>query len=188
MKKKMPQQIDDYENYEIPAGNSSFLKIDAKGTRIRLCSKPLELRLHNTTAGGKYTTSPCKGDGCELCEKFSPLIFKYAYLTLNKGDNKVYIFEAPLTVFRLIVSYATNKEYWDPTKYDLTISKSGEGKKTVYSVIASPKQSELTEAEKDLILNSNLSLDDVYTEKKSEWGGTGAGTPQSLSPSKKGGE
>lgn len=165
----MPQTIDDYGSYDIPVGDSTFLKLENGDNKIRLVSKPVEVILHQTSEKGKpFATAPCQGEKCELCAAGKKKNYKYGYLVLSRKDGKPYIFEAPITVFRQIVGYATNEEYGDPMKYDLTIKKEGTAPQVTYTVIASPKQIELTKEEKEIILSSNVSLETAYadTEKK----------------------
>ncbi len=159
----MPQEVN-YDTYEAPVGDSNFLKLTEEQTKIRLCSKPWEIVQHELP-GAKFATQLCAGEKCELCAKGSKKKYKYAYVVLNRKDGKPYIYEAPITVFRQIAAYATNEEYGDPEKYDLTINKQGEKPQITYTVMASPKQSELTAAELELLGSSGISLEDTYKTK-----------------------
>ena len=160
----MPQVIDDYGSYEIPKGDSAFLKLVDAETRIRLCSKPMEVKLHEI-AGAKFSTALCQGEGCGLCAKNVKIKYKYAYIVLSRVDNKAYVYEAPITVFRQIASYAQNKEYGDPQMYDITIKKECEKPQIVYTILPSPKQTKLTKEEIEILEQSKISLVEVYAQK-----------------------
>lgn len=162
--KIMPQVIDDYSSYEIPKGESAFLKLTEPETRIRICSKPTEVKLHEIK-GAKFSTSLCQGEKCVQCKEGNKIKYKYAFLVLSRKDNKAYVYEAPITVFRQIASYAQNAEYGDPEKYDITIKKEGEKPQIVYTIMPSPKQSELTQDELEVLGKSGLSLAEVYAAK-----------------------
>lgn len=159
----MPQTIDDYGSYNIPGGDSSFLKIETGENRLRLCSKPTELISHQTSAeGAKFATTPCQGENCELCKQGKKKNYKYAYIVLNRKDGKVYLYEAPITVFRQIAAYATNEEYGDPQEYDITIKREGEKPNVTYTVMASPKKAKLTTEEQELVFATEISVDKAY--------------------------
>lgn len=167
VKQNMPQMIEDYGSYDVPKGDSNFLKLEDGDTRLRLCSKPLEIRFHQISGENeKYATTFCAGDKCELCKQGNKLKYKYAFLVLNRGDKKPYIYESPISVFRQITAYARNTEYGDPEKYDLTISRSGKLPNISYSVVASPKVSDLTADEVKLIAESGVNLETAYSSKE----------------------
>ena len=161
----MPQEVD-YDSYVVPSGGGgNFLKTEAGDNRIRLCSKPLELKLHESGQGSGYKAALCKGDKCELCGKGVKTKYKYAYIVLNRKDGKPYVYEAPLSVFKQIIAFATDPEYGDPEQYDLTIKRSGEGLETNYMVIASPKKVALTDEELETLGQSGISLETAYAGK-----------------------
>jgi hypothetical protein len=158
----MPQYIDDYSNYDIPSGSGNFLKLEDGSNKIRICTKALEVTYHEDKEGTKYSTTVCSGDGCELCKSGKPKKFKYAFLVLNRKDGKPYIYESPITVFRQIVAYETNDEYGDIRKYDISINKEGVARNTTYTIMPSPKKSELTDEEVKMIAESGVSLETAY--------------------------
>lgn len=162
----MPKYIDNYESYDIPSGTGNFLKLEDGANKIRLCTRALEVAFHENKEGTKYSTTVCSDDSCELCKLGKPKKFKYAFLVLNRKDGKPYIYEAPITVFRQIVAYETNPEYGDIRKYDITINKEGTGRNTTYTIMPSPKKSELTDDEVEMIAKSGVSLEGAYSLKK----------------------
>ncbi|MBK9272902.1 MAG: hypothetical protein IPM48_15060 [Saprospiraceae bacterium] len=160
----MPKTIDDYSNYDIPQGEGGlFWKPEEGDNRIRLVTKPLEIRFYDSGTKDSYkTTLLAEGENAPEGKKVK---IKYAYLILDRErDNKIFVYEAPVTVFRQILAYATDKEYGDPRHYDVTIKRKGKGLGTEYSVIASPKKSDLTDEEVKAIAEFKQ-LEDVYTEE-----------------------
>lgn len=160
--KTMPKFIEDTTTYDIPSGGGNFLKLEDGANKIRICTKALEVTYHEDKSGGKYSTTICADEGCELCKAGKPKKFKYAYLILNRKDNKPYIYESPITVFRQIVAYESNAEYGDIRKYDITINKEGIARNTTYTIMPSPKKSELTDTEVKMIAESGVSLEAAY--------------------------
>ena len=161
----MPQYIDDYSKYDIPSGTGNFLKLEDGANKIRICTKALEVGYHEDKSGGKYSTTVCLDEACELCKAGKPKKYKYAFLVLNRKDGKPYIYESPITVFRQIVAYERNDEYGDIRMYDITISKEGIGRNTTYGIIPSPKKSELSDTEVKMIADSGVSLEAAYELK-----------------------
>ena len=155
----MPKQID--YKYEVPSDNS-FFSLKPGKNRLRLVTEPSEVIQHETKTDGKWGTTDCKGTGCELCTKGLKLRYRFAYIAIDRKDEKLYVLEIGKSIFRQIIAYATDEEYGDPKQYDLTIDKEGEKLNTQYKVIASPKKSPLTEEELKLIKETELTIDSAY--------------------------
>ena len=162
VKNNMPKQID-YDNYNIPAsGSDKYFKPQDGKNRIRIVTKPMELEYWEEGTGGAYKTHVIY-EGEEVPEG-KKLKTKFAYLIIDReDDNKVKQYEASITVFRQIMAYATDEEYGDPAMYDITIDRKGVGKNTAYTVIASPKKSELTDEELKKVLEAEQ-LEDAYAK------------------------
>lgn len=163
----MPQAITDYGSYTVPVGESQFLKTTVGDNKIRLCSMPIEIVTHPVKDGGKTSFFDCAGEGCEHCKKNVKKQYRYAYLCISRKDGKPYVFEAPLTVFKQILQYATDKEYGNPMDYDLNVKKEGDGLQTVYTVIGYPKKP-LTIEETKMLEEANIDIKEKYLEKRAK--------------------
>ena len=161
----MPQFIDDLSKYDMPSATGNFLKLEDGSNKLRLCTKPLEVPYHEIP-GAKYATQVCPGNGCELCKLNKPKKYKFAFQVLNRKDGKPYIYEAPLTVFKQLVLLDNDPEYGDFREYDITITKEGIGRNTTYSIMPSPKKSEITDEEVKLMVDSGISLETAYALEK----------------------
>lgn len=161
----MPKYIEDSTKYDLPSGSGNFLKLEDGANKIRICTKALEVGYHEDKSGGKYSTTVCLDEACELCKAGKPKKYKYAFLVINRKDGKPYIYESPITVFRQIVAYESNDEYGDIRMYDITINKEGVGRNTTYTIIPSPKKSELSDEEVKMIADSGVSLEAAYELK-----------------------
>lgn len=160
----MPNEISDYDKYEIP-NDGSFLKLEAGDNKIRIASKPYEVAFYQTSKKGeKYSTQSLrtKEEVEQAVREGKKVKYKYAYLAFSRKDNKLYVFEAPVAIFRLIVNFARNPEYGDPQKYDITVNKQGEGLGTTYQVIPSRKSTPLTPEEESLVALSNHLIESTY--------------------------
>lgn len=140
-----------YDNYEPPVSAGLYHKFENGITyRFRLLSEP-----------AKFTTL-YNGDP----EKANT---KYAWLAFNKEEKKIQILQLPLGAYNQIAKFAKDSDYGDPTKYDLKFTRSGEGFKTKYDIVAAPEKSVIPEslaveaAEYDLLekVSSGKDVSDV---------------------------
>lgn len=119
-----------YDEYKAPQGSGgTYLKLeDGKPVKLRLVSDP-----YIYYAQFKPT---------------DPIQTKYAWAVYNHDEDKGQILQLPVTAFRQIQELATDKEWGDPSKYDIKITRTGTGLETKYSIIGSPNKSFLTAEQK----------------------------------------
>lgn len=150
-----------------------FLKLQQGDNRIRVVGKPVIVDIHWESTiddPGKKKKVICPGPGCPLCKIGHAPQARYQVLVIDRTDNEVKILEGGPSIFGAIRNYAMDKDYGDPTKYDLKIKKEGTGRETKYTVLASPKQTELTPEELEKIekagslleLNKPKSIEEIY--------------------------
>jgi hypothetical protein len=134
---------------------------------MRVVSNPSSLAVHwERTTEGKAKRVICSGNAdCILCEHGSKIQNRFQLLVIDKsnwdgktgtyhGDVKVKVLEVGKSVIKQIQTLAQDVEYGNPSKYDIRITKTGSGKDTRYTVIGSPRKSELTEEEKVAVENA----------------------------------
>lgn len=87
----------------------------------------------------------------------------WAFVVWNYDANKIQILEiTQITIQRVIMSLTQNKKWGSPFDYDITITRTGEGFETEYTVTPDPKEpvdKEIVEAYK----NSNIDLEQLFT-------------------------
>ena len=156
------------------AGNGEgtpYLKLVHGINRVRVVSNPYETKIHweETNDGGKKKVI-CPEGNCPICKAGHVPQKRYQVLVLDRNDeSKLKILEGGVSIFTQIKKFAADEDYGDPTKYDLKIEKSGQGRDTAYSVVAVPNKTELTDAEKAAIngakslaeINAPKSIDDI---------------------------
>jgi hypothetical protein len=87
----------------------------------------------------------------------------WAFPVYNYGAEMVQILEIPqITVQTVIETYISNPDWGDPTNYDITITKKGEGWDTEYIVTPSPKR-ELTKEVKEQITGWHINMEALFT-------------------------
>lgn len=116
--------------YEPPVSNGIYFKFeDKQAHRIRLASDPV------------IYTSTFRDNSREM----------YAWVIWNIDLEQAQVIQLPVTVYRMIKSYAMNEEYGDPKEYSFSIKRSGKNFDTKYEVIPSPKRIPLSELHKDAV-------------------------------------
>ena len=147
-----------------------FMKLAQGANQVRVISNPYETKIHweDTVDGGKKKVV-CIESNCPICKAGHVPQKRYQVQVIDRADNKLKILEGRVPIFPQIKSYAADEDYGDPTKYDLKIKKEGQGRDTKYTVVPSPKKSDLTDAELELLkdaktlseINAPKSLDDI---------------------------
>lgn len=129
-------------------GNVDFLKLQPGENRMRIVGKPSLIEIHwEKGLDGQTKKVICVGSGCPICKAGHAPQRRYQIKVIDRTDAVVKILEGGATVFNAIRAYAMDPDYGDPTRYDIKIKKEGSGRETKYTVVASPKQSDLTDEE-----------------------------------------
>lgn len=144
----------------IPDSNSQdkvdFYKIEpGSNNRFRIAGKPGVIDIHwEKSIDGMNKKILCSGPECPICKMNKAPQTRYQVLVIDRKDNKIKVLEGGPTIFNQIKNYAKEEDYGDPTKYDFKINKEGTGRETKYTLMPSPKKSDYTDEEKELIANS----------------------------------
>ena len=130
--------------------------------KIRIVTPTYYFRKHNSQEGGKFKSVICIGENCPLCAEGDRAKSRYAWVIIDRKDGQAKILEVGWSVYEQMLSLAKDEEYGDLNTYDLKIKKSGEGLGTSYAVVASPKKTDITKAELDLVGKADIDLDKVF--------------------------
>ncbi|SFM28342.1 hypothetical protein [Pelosinus propionicus] len=128
------------------------LKLKNGKNKIRIGSRPHAANIHwEDSFAGKKKKAICPGSGCPLCNanrKYDP---RYYVKVINRDDGQATILECGPMILTQIKKYASDSDYGNPMNYDISINKTGEGRNSKYSVMASPCKSSITAEEKTLL-------------------------------------
>lgn len=129
-----------YETHKPNQGGGDYLKLrDGDRVKVRFASEP---------AGVTY-------DGDKI---------RYQWVVYNHNDKKAQVYEAGPQVFGQLADLYP--EWGEPTKFDVTISRTGSGQfDTSYTVTPSPKSTPLTEEQKKLV---DAALE-TFPHSKARW-------------------
>jgi hypothetical protein len=130
-----------------PADNSVYLKIEPNSSaRLRLASAPI-LFVDTFDDGTK-------------ADRWGWIVILKTVVD-GKPVRTVKAFKAGVMIYKAIRALATNEEWGDPSGYDVTITRTGSGKETKYTVVPSPAKS-MTDEEKKLVADANLDLGALF--------------------------
>jgi hypothetical protein len=90
---------------------------------------------------------------------------RFAWLVIDRSDGQVKVFSGGTSIYLIIKGFAQDPDWGDPTKYDLTITRTEESNANYYRVVPSPVKSEITEEELKLIKESNIDLIKLFGNK-----------------------
>lgn len=138
--------------------------------KVRIGSKPYVANIHwEDSFDGKKKKVICPGIGCPLCNanrKYDP---RYYIKIINRDDGQAMILECGPMILNQIKKYASDSDYGNPMNYDISINKTGEGRNSQYSVMASPNKSPITVEGKALLDAVDISscidptpIDDIW--------------------------
>lgn len=145
-----------------------FLRLESGANQLRIVGKPYQVNIHWEEAlDGSKKKIICLGTNCPICKKGKVPMQRFQVLAINRKTNKVEILESGPKIFGEIKQYAVDPDYGDPTKYDFKIKKEGSGRETKYTVMASPKKTDLT-AEEITMVDGSKNLSDINKPKTLE--------------------
>ena len=132
-----------------------FMKLQNGQNQFRIVGKPSLIDIHwEKGIDGQSKKVICPGAGCPICKVGHTPQIRYQVQVIDRADGKVKVLEGGPTIFNAIKNYAVDPDFGDPTSYDFKIKKEGSGRETKYTVIAAPKRTELTAAEKEMVANA----------------------------------
>ena len=154
------------KNYTAPAQSSNYLKLTEGANKFRVCSpavigfeywtndnKPVRLKSKPTE---KPNDVRVNDDGSYTIKHF------WAFSVLDRKDKVVKILELTQpSIMREIQALLENEDWGDITGYDITITRTGQGLETRYSVQPSPHK-ELTKEEQSLVARTEINLEALF--------------------------
>lgn len=145
-----------------------YVKLQPGVNVMRIVGLPYEVEVHwEESLDGSKKRIVCLGVGCPICKAGHVPQKKFQVLVIDRTDGKLKILEGGNSIFRQIKDYAMDADYGDPSKYDIKIKKEGSGRETKYTIVASPKKSELT-PEEQALLDGARTLSEINKPKTIE--------------------
>lgn len=153
-------------DYQVPAGGGNYMKLIEGQNKFRILSSAI--------TGYEYWTQDKKPVRSKQFPTSTPNIKTdmagkperpkhfWAFVVWNYSANAVQILQiTQSTIQSGIKALVDNPEWGDPKKYNITISRSGEGLNSEYTVMPNP-HSELPDEAKKLFEDTTIDLNALY--------------------------
>jgi len=151
------------QDYQMPKSQGSYTKFDDGETKIRILSAAVLGWLdwnENVPIRVKFVAGQPKPTPIDPNRKVKHF---WALKVYNYTEARIQVCEInQATIQEAIKNLAFSADWGDPSKYDITITKSGSGMDTKYAVMPSPK-SELSEQAKEAFVSTNVNLEALFT-------------------------
>ena len=157
-------------DYEAPAEGGKYYKITKGENRFRILGGAIVGNEYWTEIDGKRKPIRKRiGERISLDEiedgDASSIKHFWAFPVWDSADATVKIFEVTQKSIRqAIQKYVDDEEWGDPTKYDFSITREGEGLETRYTVITKPAK-ELTKEQVSAwkeVMDKGFDLDELF--------------------------
>jgi hypothetical protein len=130
-------------DYKDPTSISGYTKFGNGSTKLRILSSPVMGWEYWEEKDGKRVPTRVREykdvpEESRYGEYERKAFFFWALKVWNYGEKKAQLLEVKQsTIRKAIEAYAKNEEWGNPRNYDITITRSGEGKEISYAVIPS---------------------------------------------------
>jgi hypothetical protein len=150
------------KDYEVPVTPSNYMKLVDGENRFRI--------LGDAVVGFEYFTDKDKPVRSKEMFEETPNIKKdgkvkefWAFPVFEYKSQGVRILElTQKTIMAPIKAYVDNAKWGDPTKYDLCVTKSGEGLDTTYQTMAEPPIGEPDDMIKNELAETPINLEALF--------------------------
>lgn len=148
----------------------NWLNLKQGSNKIRIVSNFVDYGIHTVKEGGKFKSVICIGkeNGCPYCAQGLKVKVQFLGWVIDRTDNKVKLLRIGWTVTDKIRKLQESEEYGFEhlPDYDMDIIKTGEGLDTEYDVIPARKNTELTDEEKDEIMQTVKDPQEIINRMK----------------------
>lgn len=152
------------DDYEVPSAEGGYMRFEQGENKFRVMSEPIMGEEFWKEVDGKRTPVRFKPDEPIKIEEVDPDTRKHfwAMVVWNYKAKKLQILEiTQKTIQQAIKAYDRNDDFGDFREYDLTVTRTGEGLKTEYQVMASPPKKVDDEIQK-AYKNATINLSALY--------------------------
>lgn len=155
------------EGYTVPEAPSSFMTIEDGENTIRILSKPVMGYCYWTKDKKKVYSKEewaITPDDAALDKNGKPTAPKYfwAFLVYNYATKTVQSLEiTQSTIMKPLKALIDNPKWGNPTKFDITLNKTGKELLTKYAVVPNP-HSEITPEMSEALASTTIDLESVF--------------------------
>lgn len=150
------------KNYEAPKQSSNYFKFEEGPNKFRIVSEAI--------VGWEYWTNDNKPIRLKENPREIPKDIRadsaikhfWAFTVLDRKDGTAKILEiTQSTIQRALQALIEDQDWGDPSSYDITITRTGKGLETTYTVQPSP-QKPLTKEEQSVVARTEIDLNALF--------------------------
>jgi hypothetical protein len=174
-KKFVKENMSDFfptENYEVPKGQSNYMRFQEGINRFRVLSSAIvgyeyftqDNKPVRSKDAPETIPSDIKKDG-KVKHFWAFAVWNYQVSKNEKGEHvgAVQVLEITQnTIMKPMMALINNSKWGNPKKYDIAITKTGEGLDTEYTTQAEPPIGEPEQEIKDAYGKININLEALY--------------------------
>lgn len=146
------------KDYEAPKSASNYMKFEQGANKFRVLSNAVTGYVYWKEVEGKRTPTRVHEFDEVPNEDRGEMKHFWAFTVWNYATSSVQILEITQATIRNTIQVLVGDGDWgDPKKYDLTVTRTGEGLETEYSVVPNPPKK--LEADTDVEVNLEALFD-----------------------------
>ena len=150
------------ENYELPKGNSSYMKLEKGENKIRIMSKPI-LGWVDWTADKKPVRFRMSDKPSAPIDPKKPIKHFWGMIVWDYKTDQVKVLELTQgSIQNAIKGLATDTDWGAPFSYDIKIVRTGDGMETEYQVNPVPHKP-MNDDMQNAFLAKPIQLDLLYS-------------------------
>ena len=153
-------------NYEAPRAGGQYLKLEKGKTQLRIVSSAVVGYVGWDRSGAKPqpVRSKDKKDLVDFDTKEDRVKHFWICAVLDRGDDAIVLWEiTQSTIQKSLNSLVTDPEWGEPSGYDISITRTGDGLETSYTVMPSPKKPLKLSPEQQEQL-AGMKLDNIFVD------------------------
>lgn len=147
---------DELQNQYGIKDKGDWLNLKEGSNKVRIVNDFVDYGIHSIQEGKKYKSVVCIGkeNNCPYCAKGVKVKVQFLGWVIDRTDSKIKLLRIGWTIAEKIRNLQKSEDYGftDLPDYDIDIIRTGEGLDTNYDVLPARKSTELTEEEKEKIL------------------------------------
>jgi len=144
-----------------------WLSLKEGANRVRVMSDCVDYGSHYSI--GKSVI--CIGkEHCVLCKKGLEPKVQFLSWVIDRADGKIKLFRFGYKIYKQLMAYKKSEDYAfdELPAYDITVNRVGTGKNSEYTVVPARKNTEITDAEKDLFMKKYKDPNEIIDGMKAK--------------------
>lgn len=133
---------------------NDFMNLVEGNNKVRVFTNPYQFIVHWVKdVTGVNRKIKCAINGCPLCKRGVKAQYRWYIGVIDRTSGAAKILEISSQIYKGIKDHVSDPDWGDVRKYDINIKRGPKGSQPLYTVLGSPKKSNFSTEEKELIAN-----------------------------------